>query len=402
MNRDELDTQIHAALEGVRPRSLDHTAIVARAGRRRRQRRGAVAALAVVLAAVITTVVLSGPSGGPLAPPTVQASAQIAVPGEVLGTAVDGDYLWVLTCSTECGGPPMQKTAQGSLVKIDNSSGEIVATASVENPSVVAAGEGAVWVASMADGTVTRFDRRTAQATGQAVLSLPRRVSPDAPEDEAFAFLPNAIAAGEGAVWVATAREYVAEIDPKTLEVRRMIATPTGGGIATAGGSVWLSAGLFGLERIDPATGRLSDPRPIEDAAGRRLSLDYLIADGESLWIRGAWAEPHGKGGYVASTDGDALALARLDPTNGAIDEVVGFEPPIWVKAISTSGLWLSSWESRAGSRNVYLLQPGTGEVILAARLAEPGTIVGAVGNSIWVARPEHVLQRYEIQLDNL
>lgn len=398
MTRDELDARIHAALGEVCPRSLDHTAILERAGRRRRQRRGAAAALVVVLAAAITAVVLSEPSGGPLAPPTVQASAQIAVPGEVLGTAADGDYLWVLTCSAECGGPPMQKTAQGSLVKVDNSSGEIVATASVENPSVVAAGEGAVWVASMADGTVTRFDPRTAQATGQVTLSLPRRISPDAPEDEAFAFLPNAIAAGEGGVWVTTAREYVAEIDPNTLDVRRMISTPSGGGIATVGGSVWLSAGLFGLERIDPATGRLSEPRPIEDGAGRRLSLDYLVADNGSLWIRGGWGEPHGNGGYVASTDGDALALARLDPKTGAIDDIVGFEQPIWVKAISTSGLWLSGWESRAGSREVYLLEPGREEVILAARLAEPGTIVGAVGDSIWVARPEHVLQRYEIQ----
>ncbi|MEZ5078191.1 MAG: hypothetical protein R2725_12210 [Solirubrobacterales bacterium] len=405
MDRDEIAMQLRDSLEEVEPRPLSHEVIVARVGRRRRRRRigAAGAAVGLLAIAVITVAIVGGPSEGPLGPPTVEASARVALPGEVVGAggeivgtaAVEGDYLWVLTCSARCGGPPAEfEHSQGALVKVDSGTGEIVASTPIEGASILATGEGGVWTAGY-DGTVTHFDPRTAKPIGSLHLSLPKPVGTNYPE--AFAFLPNNIVAGEGAVWVSTAREYVAQIDPQATTVIRTIPTHFSvAGMAVGGGSVWLAAELFGLARLDPKTGKLGPPHPIDGTEGRRLSMDYLaIADG-SLWARGGWATPHGDS-YVVSPDGDAHGLARIEMASGNEEQLVSFDGHIWVHAVSDGRLWLQGSDSRAGSKGVYVLEPGASEIRLAARLAEPGTVIGAVGSSLWVATPGKVLERYEI-----
>ena len=346
--------------------------------------------------------ILGGPTEGPLGPPTVQASARVVLPGEVVGAggevvdtaAADGGYLWVLTCSARCGGPPAEfEHSQGTLVKVDSDTGAIVASTPIEGASIVAAGEGGVWTAGF-DGTVTHFDPQSAKAVGSLHLELPRPVGTNGPE--AFAFLPSQIVIGEGAVWVSTAREYVAQVDPRSTRLVRMIPTHFSvAGMAAGGGSVWLAAELFGLARIDPKTGELGPTQAIDGADGRRLSMDYLaIADG-SLWARGGWATLNGNS-YTAGGEAN-IGLAQVDLASGEIKQVVGLAGYIWVHAISDGRLWLSGRDSRAGSKDVYVLDSGASEVTLAARLAEPGTVIGAVGSSLWVARPGKVLERYEI-----
>ena len=413
MDRDELAVRLEESLGKVEPHPLDHEVIVGRAGRRRRRRQvGAIGVgLGLVAIAAVAIAIAGGPSEGPLGPPMVEASARVTLPGEVVGTngqvldtaATEGDHLWVLTCSARCGGPPSRfEHSRGTLVEVDNRTGVIVARTPVEGASIVAAGEGAVWTAGF-DGAVTRFDARTAKPVGSLHLSLPKPVGDNYPE--AFDFLPNHIVVGEGSVWVSTEREYVAQIDPQTMSVARMIPTHFGvSGLAAGGGSVWLSAGLFGLARIDPRTGELSPTRAIEARDGR-LSTDYLaIADG-SLWARGGWATPLGDPhptpngrmrDYVASR-GKAVGLARVDLRSGDVKRVVNFDGYIWVHAVSDGRLWLSASDSRAGSREVYVLEPGAERVKPAARLARPGTIIGAVGSSLWVARPGKTLERYEV-----
>lgn len=415
MDRDELAVRLDESLGRVQPHPLDQDVIVARAGRRHRRRVATIGvALSLVAVAVmaIAIAIVGGPAAGPLAPPMVEASARVALPGEVVGAegrlldtaASEGDDLWVLTCSARCGGPPSNfEHSRGTLVKIDSRSGAIVARTPVEGAGIVAAGEGGVWTAGF-DGTVTHFDSATAKPVGSVHLSLPKPVGDNFPE--AFDFLPNHIAVGEGSVWVATERGYVAQIDPETTSVARMIPTHFGvAGLAAGGGSVWLSAGLFGVARIDPRTGELSPPRPIEAGDRRRLSTDYLaIADG-SLWVRGGWARPHGPPhpspqgrlrDYVAG-GGEAMALAEVDLVSRKVDQMVHFAGYIWVHAVSDGRLWLSGSDTRSGSRDVYVLEPGAGRVVAAARLARPGTVVGAVGSSLWVARPGKMLERYEV-----
>lgn len=396
MNRDDLGTRIEQGLEEIAPRPVSSDVIASRARRRRTRRRGAMSAvLAIAAIAVVAILVAGGPSDGPLGPPTVEASAQITLPGRVVSTASEGGYLWVLTCSTNCGGPPSEQSARGELAKVDSSSGAIVTSTEVMNPSLVAAGEGGVWTASFSDGVVTRFDPETLKPVGEVQLTLPKPIAQGAPD--ALSYLPNSIVVGEGSVWVGTARGYVAQIDPTKVEVKRMIALPYPlAGMAVAGGYVWLSAELFGLGKIDPKSGQLSPPQPIEGSDGYQLSTDYLTVADESLWVRGGWAPAHRTGEYTKHPGGD-IGLARLNPENAEVEEAVSFSAYIAITAVSETGLWLSGHDVPGGSQDVYVFSPGAEAVDLAAHLAEPGTVIGAVGDSLWVARSDHVVQRYDI-----
>jgi len=74
-----------------------------------------------------------------------------------------------------------------SVSRVDPSSGQVTDTVGVGRiPTVIAVGEGAVWVANARDGTVTRIDPRTMDVKTIDVGGS-----------------PTALAAGEGAVWVA-------------------------------------------------------------------------------------------------------------------------------------------------------------------------------------------------------
>ena len=94
-------------------------------------------------------------------------------------------------------------------------------------PGPIAAGEGAIWVANMRDGTVSRIDPTTRSA--EAEIEVGRQ--------------PTGIAVGADAVWVANSLSgTVSRIDPETNSVTKTIAV--GGAphsVAVAGGRVWVS-----------------------------------------------------------------------------------------------------------------------------------------------------------------
>ncbi len=397
MKRDDLGLQIERSLEGLQPKPISAEAIGSRAARRRTRRRGVMAGAAILVLLAVVTIGLAGrPSSGPLAPLTVEASARVPLSGKVISTASDGDHLWVLTCSAYCAGSPFERTSRGSLIKVDSRLGTVVAATSVVNPHLVAVGEGAVWTVAFPDGVVTKIDPTSLDAVASTQLSLPRPIAPDAAD--AMAFLPSGIAVGEGAVWVSTARGYLAEIDPEAVERRRIIALPySPAGIAIAGGQLWLSAGPLGVGGVDPESAILSPPQPIQGSRGDRLSADYLTATEGSLWVRGAWIRSGEGDENEPGQEGEAVGLLRLDPHGGQVLEEVGFDPFLTISAVSGSHLWLSGHELPQGTEAIYTLRPGTGTVELVARLAEPGVVIGAVENDLWVARPNDYLQRYEM-----
>jgi hypothetical protein len=275
MDRDELAVRLEESLGKAEPHPLDHEVIVARAGRRRRRRQvGTIGVgLGLVAIAAVAIAIAGGPSEGPLGAPMVEASARVTLPGEVVGAhgqildtaATEGDHLWVLTCSRRCGGPPARfEHSRGTLVEIDSRSGAIVARTPVEGASIVAAGEGGIWTAGF-DGTVTHFDPGTDKPLGSLHLSLPKPVGDNHPE--AFDFLPNHIVVGEGSVWVSTEREYVAQIDPETTRVMRMIPTHFGvSGLAAGGGR---RLGLALGRPLRPHADRPEDRRAFTHASDR-------------------------------------------------------------------------------------------------------------------------------------
>ncbi len=122
----------------------------------------------------------------------------------------------------------------------------------------IAWGEGAVWVASVEDGTITRID----PATNQVAATIPVSTGGDGPWD---------VVAGEGAVWVIVGNQahpsQVLRIDPATNEVAAHIDVHDISVLATGLGAVWVGqfsqADRGQLLRIDPATNRVVATIPV-------------------------------------------------------------------------------------------------------------------------------------------
>ena len=160
---------------------------------------------------------------------TQQAYVQVPIPagtGNVLaryqyfsGLAVGEGSVWLL-------GDGFERV----VWKVDPESGRVVER--IRFPFVprgIAAGEGAVWVTSVLDDTISRID----PATGRIIATV--RVGQGA----------DKVATGEGAVWVTNEiAETVTRIDPRTDRVVRTVAV--GGrprAIAVGAGSVWVTVG---------------------------------------------------------------------------------------------------------------------------------------------------------------
>jgi YVTN family beta-propeller protein len=169
-----------------------------------------------------------------------------------------------------------------AIVRVDPATSAVKARINVGNePSGIAVGDGAVWVADDLDATVSRID----PATNGVTATVP--VGPGA----------SGIAVGNGAVWVAqTLDDSVARIDPSTSAVTSTIPVghaPTG--VAAAGGSVWVANSQSGtISRIDAAKGTVVSTTSIGQSPN---SVD--VAEGR-VWVsvqRGSSAEPGGRPG---------------------------------------------------------------------------------------------------------
>ena len=138
-------------------------------------------------------------------------------------------------------------------------------------PLRVAAGEGAVWVTSAADGTLTRIDPQT-----QKVIGEPLRLGPGI----------SAVAVGRKSVWVSSPREgSVVRVDPASDAVIGRI--PVGGhpgALIVSGGRVWVAdEGGAGVSAINPHGERVFRRGIVPHAAPLRLA-----AGAGAIWVSSA------------------------------------------------------------------------------------------------------------------
>ena len=138
-------------------------------------------------------------------------------------------------------------------------------------PLRVAAGEGAVWVTSAADGTLTRIDPQT-----QRVIGEPLRLGPGI----------SAVAVGRKSVWVSSPRDSsVIRVDPASDAVIGRI--PVGGrpgALIVSGGRVWVAdEGGAGVSAINPQGERVFRRGIVPHAAPLRLA-----AGAGGVWVSSA------------------------------------------------------------------------------------------------------------------
>jgi YVTN family beta-propeller protein len=185
---------------------------------------------------------------------------------------------------------------EASIMRIDSRSDRVRARIDVGNdPEAIAIGDGSVWVADAQDDTVTRIDPQTDAVTG----SIP------------VGGAPSAIAVAPGAVWVASPEaDQVERLDPASGQP---VATVAVGGrpsaLAVAGRSVWVVNSASGtLSRIDVATNRVISTLKVGQAPE-----GIAVADGK-LWVSIDAGSPR----RVSPAGGGAVKMVlTADPGGG-------------------------------------------------------------------------------------
>lgn len=219
-------------------------------------------------------------------------------------------------------------------------------------PQAVAAGEGALWVTNAGEGTVSRIDLRTQETDGEPIPVDP---------------IPSGIAAGEGSVWVGFGEgaSSVFRIDPLTKRVVSKIRIGRApSSIAVGEGHAWVAA-IVGdvLARIDPFSGRVEAKAP-----KKALSFPSAVAVGlGSVWV----------------TDVTTDELIELDPRTlkVAARYDVGASPT--AVAVGEGAVWVASFDA-----TVTRIDPhADAEPKDVGIAAKPGGITTGEG-FVWVSLP--------------
>jgi streptogramin lyase len=356
--------------------------------RRQRRRRVVVAAAgAVATLAVGVAVLVSLPTDRSLA-----ARVTIPIGGTPLGSVSASGVVWVLTCDQQCSGTAGGST--GRLVAVDARSATVISSTPITDPSAVAVGDDSVWLTHFWRGTVTRVDPDTGRSIATIQLRLPKPVGAGDSR-----FLPGPLAVGKGGVWVATARGYVARINPATNRVERLIrvADGTSGPLVTGPRSVWGADSLRGVLRINART---NHPSTITVSSGtRRLAIaDVALADG-AIWASGTWAQRStdqtGHTTYRLTTQN---AIASINPHTGQIVGEIALPKGPTALLQSSGSLWIGGlWFAPRGTLTIYRFDPSKARITRRYIVKTKGSFVAVQGGAIWITTPQGELVRIRL-----
>jgi len=324
----------------------------------------------------------------------------VAAVGVLLAGAIAGVVL-ALTAS----GSSAVKIGPTSLAVIDPKSDKVTHAIDLGfKSSLIAAGEGYVWVVDPAGSTLWKIDPRT------------RRVASIFPLAVGAGEVPFGLAVGEGAVWVALRRgksQVVLELGPDLGDLRRTIRYGEKAAatvlfrlqpLAVGGGAVWaIDPASNGLWRIPPRTG------PARKLAEGLDALSLAVGPGV-VWVAGSsgvtkidaatglqlGSQSVGSAAVAETTSvalgNDAVwfaassvqTLSRLDPQSLAVTQTatVGRGPS--GVAVGDGAVWVAN--SRDGT--VSRFDPGDGKPKTIRLGSAPGAVVAAYG-AIWTSPGE-------------
>ena len=142
--------------------------------------------------------------------------------------------------------------------------------------------------------------------------------------------LPDGIAVGPGAVWVANGQDgTVTRIDPATGQPSGPVFVGAGpAGIAVTPSAVWVANSLdLSVTKLDPAIGRVTATIPVGDGP------HAIVAGRDGVWV---------------SDEFDAT-LAHIDPGTGQVRKILVGSSPHGL-ALTNSGVWVGARPFAAAS----------------------------------------------------
>ena len=215
------------------------------------------------------------------------------------------------------------------IVSLDEATGAVGFTtrlaAQRDVPLLVAAGPDGVWFADVfsggSTGLVEKIDDILASGSPSAQIAIPGNETTLV----SSYFFFDGLAAGDGALWLAgDARERVVwRLDPSTHRVAARIRLPfIPKAIAAGGGAVWVTS-LLGdtVSRIDPRTNRIVATIPV----GR--GPNSIAAGNDAVWVTSAFVD----------------ALWRIDPTSNRVVARIPLAAVPRAVAVGAGGVWVTT-----------------------------------------------------------
>jgi YVTN family beta-propeller protein len=281
-----------------------------------------------------------------------------------------------------------------SVAVIDAATGELVADVPVGvDPGPIAADEHGIWVANLADDSISQINPRTLEvlgttapgpsvdglATGAGGVwvtdtedSIVVRLNPEfrtvadrirvTPSNAWFDAVPGAVAVGAGSLWVGTGfSAFLARIDPRAnAQTGRIGVGNEPAAIAVDDSGVWVADDIdHTVTRIDPGTNAVTKTTPV--GAGPR---SIAIGAG-AVWV-------------ANTQDG---TVSRIDPTGAAVTDTIPIGGRPTGVAVGAGSVWVA--DSLDGT--VSRVDPETNEVVGTTHLGQsPQSLVVANG-MVWV-----------------
>ncbi len=217
----------------------------ARRRQRRRHHRYLAGTVALLLATTVGWSIArdAGSARTPAATPvTVGTVEQLHLGGVVRDTTTLEGHLWVLTCLRHCS-DPFSIGSAGQLIEV-TATGKAIKRFAVSDPTVLTSGAGALWIAHFETGDVSRISAHTGRVTSTTHVQFAKPITSSGDRR----FEPAAISFGAGHIWASDAIGYVAEINPVTARLQRIVFTSSEAPSSTsAAGLTWVADELDGV-----------------------------------------------------------------------------------------------------------------------------------------------------------
>jgi DNA-binding SARP family transcriptional activator/streptogramin lyase len=360
--RDELGLEPSEELQALQRAILDHDPSLAaparvglpgaigearppESGRLRRPLLAVALGLAILGGAAAAAILLTGGKAGAIVVPPnsvarIDASGRkvesfVNVGRGPVAVAVGAVGVWVANAE------------DGTVDRLDPATGKLVANIGTgADVNDIAVGFGSLWVADGNDGTVTQIDPRLDER--EATIPLGGRGL--APDPVFY------VAVGSGYVW-ATRGDQLVRIDPRTNTVDGHVSVGTPTGLATGGGSVWVTTQSERLLRIDPRKAKETDSQ--------------LFASGLSapVYVNGSlWLLNQGE-------------IQAIDPTTLGVDYTANVASGYPLSLTAGNGaLWA------LGSDGSLTRLTPDGGTTTSLRVGKGSSAVAAGGGTTWVA----------------
>lgn len=320
------------AVEGFRAPSRWAVIKDARRRQRRRHQRVLVGVVALLLAMTVGWAIARvGSAHPPASPPEMIGTVErLTLRGAVQDTTTLDGHLWVLTCLRHCS-EPFSTASAGQLIEL-TATGQPIKRFPVSDPTVLTSGAGALWVAHFATGDVSRINPQTGKTTATTHVRLAKPISTSGYRR----FTPAAISFGAGRIWASDGAGFVAEINPRTGRLERIVFTSSEAtSSTTAAGLTWVADELDGVGTFPVHSNHVAVHHI--SWAGQPVDIGTVAYGAGLIWALGEETN------YLTSSTHptNVGVVTTLNPHTGRIVEQWAISPP--TSRVRDDGAWSAS-----------------------------------------------------------